>query len=113
MDLKSHIGIRVKSARRRAGLTQEQLAERVSKAVETISNIERGHTYTGLETLEQIAKAVDTPVPFFFEGYRPERRLTKRRAYLQQRLLDLCDQLSEWQLSLAAKLIGALRNGPG
>jgi transcriptional regulator with XRE-family HTH domain len=58
MDLKSHIGIRVRSARRRSGLTQERLAEVVAKTVETISNIERGHTLTGLGTLERIAKAL-------------------------------------------------------
>jgi len=33
------------------------LAEAVGRAVETISNIERGYALTGLETLEGIAKA--------------------------------------------------------
>ena len=84
MDLKSHIGIRMKSARRRAGLTQEQLSEAVDKAVETISNIERGHSVTGVETLEQIAKALGTPVSYFFEDFPHKRRITPRRAELQQ-----------------------------
>ncbi len=100
---------RVKSARRRAGLTQEQLAEAVAKAVETISNIERGHTFTGLETLGQIAKAVHTPLTYFFEGYGPERRIKRRRAELHQRLLDECDRLSDEQMALAVRLIAAIQ----
>jgi transcriptional regulator with XRE-family HTH domain len=109
MDLKSHIGMRVKSARRRVGLTQEQLAEAVSKAVETISNIERGHSLTGLETLEKIARRVNTPLTFFFEGYRPERRTSRRRRELQQRLIDQVENLSEEQMGVAVRLIQALQ----
>jgi len=110
MNLQSHIGLRVKSARRRAGLTQEQLSEAVSKAVETISNIERGHSLTGLETLEQIAKALNSPLGHFIEGYRPERRSSRRRASLQQAVLDASDKLSDDQLAVAVRLIEALRS---
>jgi len=52
----------------------------VAKAVETISNIERGHTLTGLETLERIAKALGMPIIYFFEGYRAAHRVSRRRA---------------------------------
>jgi transcriptional regulator with XRE-family HTH domain len=110
MDLKSHIGLRVKSSRRRAGLTQEQLAERVGKAVETISNIERGHSITGLETLEQIALVLHTPIVYFFEGYMSERRVTRRRAEAQQRLLESADKLSDGQIAVAVRLLDALRD---
>jgi transcriptional regulator with XRE-family HTH domain len=110
MDLKSHIGIRVRSARRRSGLTQEELAEAVAKAVETISNIERGHTLTGLETLEGIGKVLGTPLIFFFEGYRPEHRQgSRRRAELQQNLLDQAETLSDDQMRVAVRLIQALK----
>jgi transcriptional regulator with XRE-family HTH domain len=109
MDLKSHIGSRVKSARRRAGLTQEQLAEATAKAVETISNVERGHTFTGLETLERIAKVLRVPPLYFFEGYKPERRTNRRRAELEQRLLEASDKLADEQVEIAIRLLGVLR----
>jgi transcriptional regulator with XRE-family HTH domain len=109
MNLKSHIGLRVKSSRRRAGLTQEQLAERVGKAVETISNIERGHSITGLETLEQIALVLHIPIIYFFEGFMPERRVTRRRAEAQQHLLECADKLSDDQIAVAVRLLDALR----
>ena len=109
MNLKSHIGIRVKSARRKAGLTQEGLAEAVGKAVETISNIERGHSLTGLETLEQIAKVLRSPLVYFFEGYQPERRVSPRRAHLQQRLAEVSEKMPDDQAAIALRLLEALR----
>jgi len=112
MNLKSHIGIKVRSARRRAGLTQEQLAEAVTKAVETVSNIERGYALTGLETLEGIARAVRTPLTYFFEGYRPDRRITGRRANLEQQVLDALEKLSDEQVALAARLVTVIRDKP-
>jgi transcriptional regulator with XRE-family HTH domain len=108
MNLKSHIGIRLKSARRRAGLTQEALAEAVDKAVETISNIERGHSLTGVDTLEQIASAVGTPISYFFEDFPHKRKITTRRAQLQQQLLDAVEKLPDDQIRIALKLVKAL-----
>ena len=77
--------------------------------METVSNVERGHTLTGLETLEGIARAVGTPIGHFFEGYRPDRRITVRRARLEQELLDEIEKLSDGQVGLAARLIKAIR----
>jgi transcriptional regulator with XRE-family HTH domain len=110
MDLKSHIGRRVKSARKRAGLTQEELAAAVSKAVETISNIERGSSLTGLDTLERISREVNAPLVSFFEGYRPGRATSRRRAELQQRLEDHIQALTTDQIGLALTLIEAIRS---
>ncbi len=113
MDLKSHIGIRVRSARRRAGLTQAQLAEQVDKAVETISNIERGHTQAGLETLEDLSKALGTPLIYFFEGYRPGLRISRKRAEAQQQLLDVFAKLPDEQIGVAIKLVEVLEASRG
>jgi transcriptional regulator with XRE-family HTH domain len=110
MDLKCHIGMRVKSARRKAGLTQEQLAEATAKAVETISNIERGHTFTGLETLETISNVLRMPLIYFFESYHPERHMKRRRAELQQRLLETSEKMSDEQIVVAVRLLEALRD---
>ena len=49
-NLKTYLGAKVREARHAKGLTQEQLAERIEKTVETVSNIERGHTFTGPKT---------------------------------------------------------------
>ncbi len=57
-DLKKIIGKRVQIYRKQRSLTQEELAEKIDKTVETVSNIERGIKLPGLATLEDIRKAL-------------------------------------------------------
>jgi transcriptional regulator with XRE-family HTH domain len=109
VNLKTHIGNRVKMARKAARLTQRQLAETMGKAVETISNVERGRTYIGLETLEQIADALKVPVTSIFEGYRAGLRVSPGRFELQARLAGAADKLSDDELRVAIRLVTALR----
>ena len=58
MDQKA-IGKRIKSAREKKGLTQEQLAEQVNLSPMHISVIERGNKLLRLETLIKIANVLD------------------------------------------------------
>ena len=58
MDQKA-IGKRIKSAREKKGLTQEQLAEQVNLSRMHISVIERGNKLPRLETLINIANVLD------------------------------------------------------
>ena len=58
MDQKA-IGKRIKSAREKKGLTQEQLAEQVNLSPMHIRVIERGNKLPRLETLINIANVLD------------------------------------------------------
>ena len=58
MDQKA-IGRRIKAARERKGLTQEELAEEVDLSPMHVSVIERGVKLPKLETLMNIANALD------------------------------------------------------
>ena len=58
MDQKA-IGRRIKAARERKGLTQEELAEEVDLSPMHVSVIERGVKLQKLETLINIANALD------------------------------------------------------
>ena len=58
MDQKA-IGKRIKSAREKKGMTQEQLAERVNLSPMHVSVIERGNKLPRLETLINIANILD------------------------------------------------------
>ena len=58
MDQKA-IGKRIKSAREKKGLTQEQLAEQVNLSPMHIRVIERGNKLPRLETLIKIANVLD------------------------------------------------------
>ena len=46
---------------------------------------------------------------YFFESYRPDRRITVQRARLEQEVLDELQTLSDEQVGLAARLIKAIR----
>ena len=108
MDLKQHIGSKVRAERRRLGLTQEQLAERVGKAVETISNIERGHAYTGLETLEKLSTAMNAPIVSFFEGADEARTRSRERAELENELGVVVQELTKRELRIVTQLAKSL-----
>ncbi len=108
--MKQHIGIRVRAARTRRGLTQEGVAEKIGKAVETVSNIERGQTLTGLDTLERLSKCLQVPLGDFFEGYDADRAVHKSRLELEQRLREHVRVLSDDDLKVAVNLVEVLAN---
>ncbi|HSV29866.1 MAG TPA: helix-turn-helix transcriptional regulator [Candidatus Omnitrophota bacterium] len=108
MDLKKHIGLKVKAARQRKGITQEQLAEAVEKAVETISNIERGHALTGLDTLERVGTVLDQPLVYFFEDYGGPRATSRRRLAAERTIMATVQELSDDDAELAAALLDGM-----
>lgn len=66
-DLKTNFGIRLKVLRKQAGLTQEQLAERIGVSIESISNIERGLHGPTFSNLEKIAAEIKVDEKSLFE----------------------------------------------
>ena len=60
------IGQRIAALRKEAGLTQEELSERVGSTKSTISRIESGHERASLQRLIEIADALDADVRDFF-----------------------------------------------
>lgn len=61
-DLKKTLGARVRASRLARGLTQEQVAERIEKSVQTVSSIERGVYLAGVDTLLELSQALETPL---------------------------------------------------
>jgi transcriptional regulator with XRE-family HTH domain len=108
MDLKTHIGLRVKAARTDKGLTQDQLAAALGKAVETISNIERGQALTGLATLERIAVLLDVPLLRFFDGLDGSRaHASRRRVEAELSITESCRRLDDGDVEVVAALVRA------
>jgi transcriptional regulator with XRE-family HTH domain len=60
------IGEAIRSRRKKAGFTQEELAEAVDLNPKYIGEIERGEKIISIEALLRIAKAVKTPIRNFF-----------------------------------------------
>ena len=61
------LGARIKELRKRRGLTQDQLAERVDLAPRYISLIEVGRSSPSLETMENIARTFEVEVKVLFD----------------------------------------------
>ena len=81
-------GKRVRDARLRAGLTQEELAARAKKHVNTIANLEDDTTPArltarGWATVSDVAKALETTPETL--GYRLKRRVRARELTADQR----------------------------
>ena len=70
------VGARLRKVRREAGLTQEQLAARVGRKKNWLSDIERGRRGIDVHTLQRIADITGHNVEFFSN---PEFRRRRRR----------------------------------
>lgn len=61
------LGARIKELRKKRGLTQDQLAERVDLATRYISLIEVGRSSPSLDTLENIAGVFEVQLKVLFD----------------------------------------------
>jgi transcriptional regulator with XRE-family HTH domain len=62
------VGRNIRAARTAKGLTQWQLAERSGLSADFIGKAERGTTSPSIESLNQIAKALELPLRELFAG---------------------------------------------
>ena len=61
------LGVKIRILRKAAGLTQEQLAEAADMSVNFIGYVERGQRAPSIQTLEQIAQALNVAPKALFE----------------------------------------------
>ena len=72
-----HVGKRIRHRRWLAGVTQQQLAERVGIKFQQIQKYETGANRVSASRLWDIAEALDVDVSFFFEGLEQAQDLEK------------------------------------
>lgn len=104
-DLKKTLGARVRASRLAQGLTQEQLAERIEKSVQTVSAIERGVYLAGVDTLLDLAKALETPLHILLAE---TQTASLRREEKEFEALLLIRSLSERDIDVAIAQLRAL-----
>ncbi len=102
-ELKRSFGGKVQALREARGLTQEQLAERIERSVDTVSNIERGANSTRIETAGRIAEVLGVSLPELFEfgGVDLDRQRRRQINALAQAL----SQQDEATFALLARLL--------
>ena len=64
----SIIGSRLKQARIKAGLTQQELAEKTNLSIAFISRIERGSSHINLKRLSEFCSILDVSEGFILNG---------------------------------------------
>ena len=91
VDMERRIGAVIREARRRAGLSQEALAEQTGLSVKSLSSLETGRTRPSVATLERLAKALNlSPAPavrvspMMLRQPRPPARRWKGRSGFMQ-----------------------------
>lgn len=81
------IGKRVRELRKKCGLTQAQLAEKVNLTDESVSRLETGKSIPSVEKLNQIATALNAEIRDLFE-FKEDRRIESKKVLIK-RLADL------------------------
>ena len=100
---KKKFGARIKEIREKRGLNQEQLAELVNMESRHISRIETGKSFTTLENIEKIAKALKVEINALFSfqhKYNKEKLIDEINGYLKK--------ASESELELAHRVFFAI-----
>ena len=63
-----HVGSRVRMRRMLAGVSQEKLGDALGLTFQQVQKYEKGSNRISASRLQQIAKMLDVPVSFFFDG---------------------------------------------
>lgn len=63
-----HVGLRIRMRRKSLGMSQERLAEAVGLTFQQIQKYERAANRVSASKLWELAQALETSVPYFFEG---------------------------------------------
>jgi len=80
-QFKQQFGQKIQSLRHLKKMTQEDLAEKVNRSRDSISNIERGFSSTRIETAYNLAKTLGVTFPelFDFDGAANNKGRAHRR----------------------------------
>ena len=102
-DIKKSLGIKVRSLRENAGMTQEELASVCDVSWRTISNLERGLVVPDLLMIYKIANrfriSIDEMMGLNFSGQKSVRRLETENGIIEKiKMMDdrLLDYAADW-----------------
>ena len=113
-DIKKSLGIKVRSLRENAGMTQEELASVCDVSWRTISNLERGLVVPDLLMIYKIAKrfhiSIDEMMGLNFSGRKSVRRLETENGIIEKiKMMD--DRLLDYAADLLNLLLKHFTSG--
>lgn len=90
-----HVGRRVREARATKSMSQEQLGNILGVSFQQVQKYEKGTNRIGSSRLWDIARALDVPVSYFFEGIEEggenDRPLARRTIEMAKRIDSIAD----------------------
>lgn len=104
-ELNRTIGLRVKRSREAAGLTQEKLAELIDRSKEAVSNIERGVSLPGLDTIQTICEVTKVSMTSIVNDTNEDSKVTELRARLNAIFSHLPDQNKKMLVAIATTML--------
>ena len=100
-QFKTYLAGQLRTFRRNAGLTQSELAARINRTGEAISNIERGKSQPTLEALITIAETLEVPLRDFFPNGGFDDNVIQNRLKAEAEAMALLRGLTDSQLTVA------------
>jgi len=83
------IGDKIKTRRRKLGISQEELAEILGVTYQQVQRYENGTNKLNVENIQMVANAINVPVSYFFEGEKPSMVAEKSAPYLPSEEIKL------------------------
>lgn len=106
--LKQAIATQVRAARERLDWTQEELASKIGKTPESVSNIERSIHLPTLDTLIELANVLDLDIMATIATAQSGRKLGKDRARQEAEIAMIVRDLSDVAVAIAVQQIAVL-----
>lgn len=107
-QLKLYVASQLRLHRKAAGLNQVDLAEKIGRTSEAISNIERAKSLPALDTLLAIARVLDVPVRVFFPDAEESDTRSAARVRIDAEGVALLRGLSDERARIALGQLKAL-----
>ena len=87
-EIDNFVGARIRERRRAVGLSQRQVADQIGVGDQDITKYERGVHRISAGRLYEIARALNTPIAYFFEGIDDQQPGDEH--YDRLREIELC-----------------------
>lgn len=96
-SIDSHVGTRIRERRVMLGLTQQQLADLIGVTYQQAHKYERGINRVSAGRLFEIARVLNVPIGFFYEGVATANDVPVVDIHREQMMLELARNFSDIQ----------------
>ncbi|WP_195986112.1 helix-turn-helix domain-containing protein [Clostridium sp. D33t1_170424_F3] len=104
MNEENQIGLRIMQRRKKLGMTQKQLADRLHVTDKAVSKWERGQGYPDIKTIPVLAKELGVSMNELLSG-EPEEQPAPETERVVQNALEYADQVVKKKKRITAELV--------